>query len=81
MWQALEKFKGDSSVKTYVLRVAHNRAITLVSYHAKQPRNENYCEVKTPQPSQQVSSDVQFPNSSRFKPFLNKLEKNKFKVT
>lgn len=75
VWQALEKFKGDSSVKTYVLRVAHNRAITHVTYHAKQPRNESYCEVETPQPSQQASSDVQFSQKQQIQTMLKEIRK------
>lgn len=35
VWQSLASFKGDSSLKTYVLRVAHNRSITHVSKEAK----------------------------------------------
>jgi RNA polymerase sigma-70 factor (ECF subfamily) len=75
VWQALEKFEGDSSVKTYVLRVAHNRAITHVAYHAKQPRNESYCEVDTPQPSQQASSDVQFSQQQQIQTMLKEIRK------
>ena len=73
--QALEKFKGDSSVKTYVLRVAHNKAITHVAYHAKQPRNDSYCEVDTPQPSQQASSDVQIVQQQQIEIMLKEVQK------
>ncbi|WP_371195095.1 RNA polymerase sigma factor [Glaciecola sp. SC05] len=31
VWQSLQRFKGDASIKTYILRVAHNRCITHVS--------------------------------------------------
>lgn len=48
VWQALQRFKGDSSVKTYILRIAHNKAVNHVAYHAKQPNNESYCEVTAP---------------------------------
>ncbi|WJG09367.1 RNA polymerase sigma factor [Aliiglaciecola sp. LCG003] len=48
VWQALKGFKGNSSLKTYVLRVAHNKAVTHVSYHSKQPNNDSYCEVDNP---------------------------------
>lgn len=58
VWQALEKFKGDSSVKTYILRVAHNKAITHVAYHVKQPRNDSYCETESPDPSHCPSKDL-----------------------
>jgi len=75
VWQALEKFKGDSSVKTYVLRVAHNKAITHVAYHTKQPRNEAYCEVATPQPGQQASSDVQIAQQQQIQTMLKEIRK------
>lgn len=34
LWRALPRFRGDCSVRTFVLRVAHNRAIT----HRFRPR-------------------------------------------
>jgi RNA polymerase sigma factor (sigma-70 family) len=75
VWQALEKFKGESSVKTYVLRVAHNKAITHVAYHAKQPRNDSYCEVETPQPSHHTSTDVQIAQQQQIQTMLNEIRK------
>jgi RNA polymerase sigma-70 factor (ECF subfamily) len=75
VWQALEKFKGESSVKTYVLRVAHNKAITHVAYHAKQPRNDSYCEVETPQPSHLTSTDVQIAQEQQIQTMLNEIRK------
>jgi RNA polymerase sigma-70 factor (ECF subfamily) len=75
VWQALVRFKGDSSVKTYVLRVAHNKAISHVAYHAKQPRNESYCEVATPQLNQAVSSDVQLAQQQQIQSMLKEIRK------
>jgi RNA polymerase sigma factor (sigma-70 family) len=75
VWQALEKFKGESSVKTYVLRVAHNKAITHVAYHAKQPRNDSYCEIETPQPSHLTSTDVQIAQQQQIHTMLNEIRK------
>ena len=48
VWQALSRFKGDSSVKTYVMRIAHNRAVNHVTYHAKQVDKASYCESEAP---------------------------------
>jgi RNA polymerase sigma-70 factor (ECF subfamily) len=70
VWQALEKFKGDSSVKTYVLRVAHNKAITHVAYHAKQPRNDSYCEMASPEPSHRPSADEQIDQQQQIHQML-----------
>ena len=45
VWQSLANFKAQSSLLTYILRVAHNKAVSHVAYHAKYPRNDSYCEV------------------------------------
>jgi RNA polymerase sigma-70 factor (ECF subfamily) len=73
VWQALEKFKGDSSVKTYVLRVAHNKAITHVAYHAKQPRNDSYCEVEAPEPNSQTTTDEQLAQQQQIQDMLKEI--------
>lgn len=44
VWQALSKFRGDSSEKTFILRVAHNRAVSHVSYHSKIPFQQAFSE-------------------------------------
>ncbi len=62
VWQALRSFKGDSSLKTYVLRVAHNKAVSHVAYHAKQPHNETYCEVTAPSSHSQTVETVTAQN-------------------
>lgn len=35
IWQALPSFRGDSSLKTFVLRIAHNRAVDHVLAHRR----------------------------------------------
>ncbi|GLR71307.1 RNA polymerase sigma factor [Agaribacter marinus] len=35
VWQGVQRYKGDASIKTYILRIAHNRAITHVIKEAK----------------------------------------------
>ena len=37
VWQALQRFEGNSSIKTYILRVAHNKGVDHVAYQVKQP--------------------------------------------
>lgn len=73
VWQALEKFKGDSSIKTYILRVAHNKAITHVAYHAKQPRNDSYCEMESPVPSLRLPADQQIDQQKQIQLMLAKI--------
>jgi len=38
VWRALPGFRGEASVKTFIARVAHNRAIDHVARHAAAPR-------------------------------------------
>ncbi len=35
VWQGLARFKGDASIKTYILKIAHNRAVSHVSKEVK----------------------------------------------
>ncbi|GAB2688225.1 RNA polymerase sigma factor [Aliiglaciecola aliphaticivorans] len=56
VWQSLKAFKGNSSLKTYILRVAHNKAVTHVAYHAKQPSSERYCEIESPHSTSATSA-------------------------
>jgi RNA polymerase sigma-70 factor (ECF subfamily) len=39
LWEALPRFRGDSELKTFVAKVAHNRAITHVAKEARRPRS------------------------------------------
>lgn len=38
VWQGLSRYKGDSSIKTYILKIAHNRG---VSHVASQVRHQH----------------------------------------
>jgi RNA polymerase sigma factor (sigma-70 family) len=38
LWEALPRFRGDAALRTFVVRVAHNRAITHVAKEARRPR-------------------------------------------
>ena len=38
LWQALPRFRGDASMRTFVARIAHNRAISHVAREAREPR-------------------------------------------
>jgi RNA polymerase sigma factor (sigma-70 family) len=38
LWEALPRFRGDAALRTFVVRVAHNRAITHVTKEARRPR-------------------------------------------
>ena len=45
VWQGLRRFEGKSSVKTYILRIAHNRSVTHVSSQVKKPNFTEYNSV------------------------------------
>lgn len=50
VWQALERFRGRSSIKTFVLRIAHNRGLSQAWARAKQRPGEDV-EVAGPRPA------------------------------
>lgn len=39
IWKAIPKFKGNSKLKTFLARIAHNRCITHVAREAAKPRS------------------------------------------
>jgi len=41
LWKSLAKFDHQSSLKTYILSIAHKRAISHVAKHAKEPRKQD----------------------------------------
>jgi RNA polymerase sigma factor (sigma-70 family) len=38
IWQALPRFRGEANVRTYIARIAHNRAVSHVAREARAPR-------------------------------------------
>lgn len=38
LWEALPRFRGDAELRTFVVKVAHNRAISHVAKEARRPR-------------------------------------------
>lgn len=58
VWQAMSRFKGNSSVKTYVLKVAHNRAVSHVASQVRHPRTEEYVEENSPASEGQWSPET-----------------------
>lgn len=63
VWQGLARFENKSSVKTYILKIAHNRAISHVASHARAPQSEsfddssNYARDHTDTPEQNYASE------------------------
>ncbi|GAA6183879.1 sigma-70 family RNA polymerase sigma factor [Aliiglaciecola sp. NS0011-25] len=75
VWQSLKAFKGNSSLKTYILRVAHNKAVTHVAYHAKQPFSESYCEIESPHSTNNTSLESQLAEQSKVTLLLKAVRK------
>ena len=44
VWQGLARFNGNSSIKTYILKIAHNRAISHVANQVKRLDTQSYCD-------------------------------------
>jgi RNA polymerase sigma factor (sigma-70 family) len=49
LWTALPRFRGESSERTWLYRVAHNTAITFVSQHRRRAQREHPAD-ETPEP-------------------------------
>lgn len=75
VWQSMANFKGDSSIKTYILRVAHNRAVSHVAYHIKMPNNASYCELTEPSASSVLSSETAISQQRQVTTLLNEVRK------
>jgi RNA polymerase sigma-70 factor (ECF subfamily) len=51
IWQALPKFRGEANVRTYIARIAQNRAISHVAREARRPRAAPLDEIGDVMPS------------------------------
>ena len=51
VWQALRRFRGESSIKTFVLRIAHNRGLSQAWRRAKSPSATEVDEMPDPRPA------------------------------
>jgi RNA polymerase sigma-70 factor (ECF subfamily) len=57
VWQALPSFRADSSLKTFIARVAQNRSISFVTKQVRQPRLAELpekLEAETPNPEEEA---------------------------
>jgi RNA polymerase sigma factor (sigma-70 family) len=66
VWQALQRFRAQSSVKTFVLRIAHNRALSHAWRRAKIPASEAIDQLSDPRPA----PDEQAAANERHEHFL-----------
>ena len=74
VWQGLRRFQGNSSIKTYILRIAHNRAVSHVSSQVKAPYFDEYDSVthepKT-SPSSNTNPELQIANQQAVSALLD----------
>jgi RNA polymerase sigma-70 factor (ECF subfamily) len=51
VWQALQRFRGESSLKTFVLRIAHNRGLSHAWQRARRPDLAHVDALPDPRPA------------------------------
>ena len=56
VWQALPSYRGDASLKTFVAKIAQNRAISHVAKRAREPRHAEL--------SEELATDLPSPEES-----------------
>jgi RNA polymerase sigma factor (sigma-70 family) len=62
IWQALPKFRGESSERTFIFRIAHNRAMTHLARRPNQPPvavEEQIVHDPRPDPEQRLAREQQ----------------------
>jgi RNA polymerase sigma-70 factor (ECF subfamily) len=66
VWQALSRFRGESSTRSFVLRIAHNRGLSHAWRRAKRPSHEPEQDVADPGPG----ADDRVATNQRAEQFL-----------
>ncbi len=78
IWQGAERFRGKSSVKTWIFRIAHNQAISWLRHHGKtQPITLNIEDMslfsQEPSPEEAI---IQMGQVTQIQTAINKLSQN-----
>ena len=55
LWQALRQFRGECSERTFLFRIAHNRAVAHLARHRAQPVAAEEIEIHDPLPDPEAS--------------------------
>ncbi len=71
VWKALPRFRGESSARTFVLRIAHNRCLSHAWRRARRPAGSDVALVHLPDP--RPAPDEQVANRQRTERFLEHL--------
>ena len=71
VWQGLQRFEGKSSVKTYILKIAHNRAVSHIAANARLPASEPLDDNHIPSLVTAFSPELQASQDSQLKALLS----------
>ncbi len=78
VWQALSRFNHQSNVKTYILRIAHNRAVSHISKEMKTVKSQQGQEVDLYSiASMNQSPEEQTQNSRKIEQLLDAVRRLK----
>jgi RNA polymerase sigma-70 factor (ECF subfamily) len=58
VWKALPRFRGESSPKTFVLRIAHNRCLSAAWQRARRPAGSDGELIRLPDPRLPVDEQL-----------------------
>ena len=58
VWQSIQNFRGDANIKTYLLKVAHNRCVTHISKEVNRIKAEEYAEAIDQDSKSNIESKV-----------------------
>ena len=59
VWQALSGFRGDAQLKTYVLKIAHNRCVQHVLAESKRPKSDSLSDDTLPLSAKPLEAEQQ----------------------
>lgn len=70
VWQGLARFQGNSSLKTYILKIAHNRAVSHVATSVKQIKGDDGEALETISADYEHNPDVAMEQSQKMSRLL-----------
>jgi len=56
VWQALARFRGECSLRTFVYRIGHNRGLTFRARHRRHPADELPATLPDPRPGPEAEA-------------------------
>jgi RNA polymerase sigma factor (sigma-70 family) len=71
VWQALPRFRGESSERTFIFRIAHNRAITYIAQRRPATASDEEIDVPDPRPNPEKGFATEQQEARLFKAIHN----------